>query len=200
MPFDTNVFINCPFDRNYKTILRSIIFTVAYAKLEPCICQTRSSGDVRIEEIKHLISESKYGIHDLSRCRPVRISEHPRFNMPYELGIDVGCTTYGNASQKKKVMLILEKESHHYQKVISDISGQDIYKHDDKPFGAMKAVRDWLSNNKFDLPGPNYIWIEFNRFKSYLMEELTANGKFSKTEINAMPEGQYIPYVKRWFH
>lgn len=198
MPFDSNVFINCPFDRDFKRILRAIIFTVAYAGLEPRICQTVSSGDVRIEEIKELIRTSKFGIHDLSRSRPLQEGDIPRFNMPYELGIDIGCCTYGNAKQRTKSIIILEKEPYHYHRVLSDIGGQDIFRHNDNPREAMSSVRDWLVNNDFGLPGANFIWIEFNQFRVDLFKELAANGRFNKKEVEAMPEGQYIPYVKKW--
>ena len=43
--------------------------------------------------------------------------ELPRFNMPYELGLDVGASEYGGTRLKTKKILILETERYHYQKV-----------------------------------------------------------------------------------
>jgi hypothetical protein len=60
MAFDDNVFINCPFDREYYGLLRPILFTVIYLGLQPRIALERSdSGEARIEKILELIQESK---------------------------------------------------------------------------------------------------------------------------------------------
>lgn len=127
------VFINCPFDKEYRLLLNSLLFTILYLGAEPSISETRSSSNIRINKIKELIAEAEYGIHDLSRCRLKKISELPRFNMPFELGLDIGSLEYGNRKQKQKKILILEREKYFYQKVLSDISGQDIRNHNDKP-------------------------------------------------------------------
>jgi len=90
MPFETNVFINCPFDNEYKPLLKALVFTILYLDLKPILSETLSSGNIRVNQIKGHIRNSKYGIHDLSRSRPMSLGEFPRFNMPYELGLDVG--------------------------------------------------------------------------------------------------------------
>src|SRR5437868_3996014 len=51
MPFETNVFINCPFDKEYTPILRAILFTTIYLGFEPQISQTISSSEIRINQI-----------------------------------------------------------------------------------------------------------------------------------------------------
>ena len=40
--------------------------------------------------------------------------EFPRFNMPYELGLDVGAAEYGTKRLKTKRALILDTERYHY--------------------------------------------------------------------------------------
>lgn len=96
MSFEDNVFINCPFDEEYHALLRPILFTTIYLGLKPRIALERSdSGEPRITKIIELIRESKYAIHDLSRLKARRKGEFFRLNMPFELGIDVGCRTFG---------------------------------------------------------------------------------------------------------
>ena len=102
MPYSKNVFINCPFDRDYYPLLKSLIFTILYLDFVPRIAQTQSSGKSRIEQIMEHIEQSMYGIHDLSRSRALKKGEFPRFNMPYELGLDIGCYRYGGAKYKNK--------------------------------------------------------------------------------------------------
>ncbi|MFN8721431.1 MAG: hypothetical protein ACK5YI_11420, partial [Rhodospirillales bacterium] len=52
------------------------------------------SGYPRIDKILRLVEESKFGIHDLSRIRAKRKGDYFRLNMPFELGLDVGCRAY----------------------------------------------------------------------------------------------------------
>lgn len=66
--FDRNVFVNCPFDKNYTALLRPLLFTIIYLGLNPRIAlESKNSGSPRIEKILTLIRESQYAIHDLSR-------------------------------------------------------------------------------------------------------------------------------------
>ena len=145
MEFESNVFINCPFDPDYHTLLRPLIYTIIYLGFEPQICQTTSSAVTRIERIKDMIKGSRFSIHDLSRCRPLKRKDLPRFNMPFELGLDMGCLEYGGGKLKTKRILILETQRYHYQKVLSDIAGQDIENHNDDEQTLITKVRNWFS-------------------------------------------------------
>ena len=124
-----NVFINCPFDNNYFKLLKPLLFTLCYIELKPNISETSDSGEVRLHKIKGLIEESQYSIHDLSRMEPLTDGDLPRFNMPFECGIDFGIKLSDPQKHAAKKFLILEKEHYRYQKVISDISGNDIKAH-----------------------------------------------------------------------
>ena len=110
MSFESNVFINCPFDIEYTPLLRPLVFTTIYIDLTPHLSQTISSSNIRINQIKTHIKSCKYGIHDLSRSKAMSKDELPRFNMPYELGLDVGASEYGGTRLKTKKILILETE------------------------------------------------------------------------------------------
>jgi hypothetical protein len=126
-------------------------------------------------------------------------NELPRFNMPYELGLDIGCMEYGgNGKLQSKKVLILESEQYHYQKVLSDISGQDIEFHNDDARTAIKNVRNWFSTNnkKRVLPGAAEIWVAFNQFNAYRFSSL--RGRFTKKEITEMLIGDYVKYAKDW--
>jgi hypothetical protein len=70
MTFEKNVFVNCPFDEAYLSLLRPILFVILDLGLTPRIAlESLNSGKARIEKIIRLIEESKYAIHDLSRLR-----------------------------------------------------------------------------------------------------------------------------------
>jgi len=97
--FNRNVFINCPFDPDYKPMLRALLLTVIECGLEPRIAtESGDSGEVRVQKIENLIRESRYSIHDISRIEPLTESQ-PRLrgtmNTPLT-GKEKGLTGYWN--------------------------------------------------------------------------------------------------------
>jgi hypothetical protein len=90
--FDRNVFINCPFDPVFAPMFEAIVFCIhALGFQARCALERLDSSQVRIQKIIQLIRMSRYSIHDLSRTELDDIHGLPRFNMPLELGIDLGC-------------------------------------------------------------------------------------------------------------
>lgn len=198
MAFEHNVFINCPFDSEYKPLLKVLVFELIYLGFIPKLSRTFSSSTIRVNQIKELIRTCKFGIHDLSRSKAMHAGELPRFNMPYELGLDIGALEYGQGKLKTKKILILETERYHYQKVISDIAGQDIANHDDEPKLLVGKVRNWFSENfpTKTIVGQSEIWIAYNQFLEDLNTKLSE--KYSNEEIEDMPIGDFIKFSTDW--
>lgn len=198
MAFDQNVFINCPFDKDFKHLLKALIFELIYLGFIPKLSQTLSSSSIRINQIKDLIRTCKFSIHDLSRSKAMIVGDLPRFNMPYELGLDIGALEYGGRKLKTKRILILETERYHYQKVISDISGQDIENHNDDPKTLITKVRNWFSANfpEETIVGQSVIWIAYNQFIDDLNTNLSAT--YTVDEIEEMPIGDFIKFSTDW--
>ncbi len=198
MPFESNVFINCPFDKFYVPLLQPLLFTVLYFELNPLISETQSSGQVRVEQIKKLILKSKYSIHDISRSEVLQGKDLPRFNMPFEMGLDLACQSFGKGKLMLKKCLVLEKTKHHYLKVISDIAGQDIENHDDEPKLLIRKVRNWFAsvthNHK---PSPTIIWEDYNNFLTGMREQLKKES-FSVDDIESLPFSNFILLAKEW--
>jgi hypothetical protein len=154
--YDVNVFINCPFDDQFKPIFDAIVFTVQDAGFHPrCALEISDATQNRLATIMKIISESKYGIHDISRTELDPQNSLPRFNMPFELGVFLGCQKFDTKTHKSKSCLILDRESYRYQKFISDIAGQNVYSHNDNPQDAVLRVRNWLrtASLRTDIPG-----------------------------------------------
>lgn len=94
--YNQNVFINCPFDFAYAPIFDAIVFAVADCGFRPiCARERMNSGQVRLDKITEQIRDSRYSIHDLSRTEPDERYSLPRFNMPLELGMALGCMRFG---------------------------------------------------------------------------------------------------------
>jgi hypothetical protein len=141
--YEDNVFINCPFDQEYKPIFYAIIFAIHDAGfVARSALEISDAAQNRFEKIVKIISESKYGIHDISRTELDPVNSLPRFNMPLELGLFLGSRKFGSREHRTKVCVILDKEPYRYQKFISDIAGQDIFSHDNDPRKAIEKVRN----------------------------------------------------------
>jgi hypothetical protein len=103
-----------------------------------------------------MISACDRSIHDISRVELDRHTHLPRFNMPLELGADLGLRLAGPRRQRQRRNLILDAEPHRYDKTLSDISGMDIENHSNNVQEIIRLVRDWLNANRDDgaLPMP----------------------------------------------
>lgn len=144
--FETNVFVNCPFEETYRLLQWPMVFTIIACGFTPCLAlQERDAGAIRIEKIKRLIGRSRLSIHDISRTEPDAGSGLPRFNMPFELGLDLGAREYENRYLKDKKVLILDTERYRFQSFLSDIAGQDIAAHNGSADVLIERVRTWLN-------------------------------------------------------
>ena len=143
--FNKNVFINCPFDSEYDSLLQPILFTIVYFGFTPQIAsRTTDSGEQRISKILSLILKSKYSIHDLSRIRSAKRGELYRLNIPFELGIDYGCRCTAKGQLTGKKFLVLSEKPHDYKEALSDLAGIDASSHMNKPDKVVLALRNWF--------------------------------------------------------
>jgi hypothetical protein len=171
--YPQNVFLNCPFDGTYQSLFEAIVFAVVDCGFRlRCALEIDDGGQTRIEKIFNLISDCRFGIHDISKTELDDTSGLPRFNMPLELGIFLGARRYGQKEQREKICLILDRERYRYQKFISDISGQDIRSHGGNPGEAIALVRNWLrSVSPSDpMPGGEEIFKRYQVFRGQLSE------------------------------
>jgi hypothetical protein len=186
--FDTSVFINCPFDDDYLPLLRPILFTILYLGLRPRIVSERfDSGETRISKICELIQASKYSIHDLSRMESAKENELYRMNMPFELGIDIGCRLFAVDGKTSKKCLILEAQKFRYQKALSDMASSDIKNHNNEPEQAVREIRNWFVEIRAPkAPSGTRIWEDFNEFMAdfYLKRE---QGGYKEKDLTTMP-------------
>lgn len=200
MSFEKNVFINCPFDKEYKKYLRPLLFTIVYCGLEPQISQTTDSGAVRIQLIAKLIKKSKYSIHDLSRMQAKKVGEIARFNMPFELGLDIGARIGTRGKLSSKMCLILDKEQYRYRVALSDISGNDIESYENSPELLVRKVRRWIASiipHKHKITSGTLIWEEYNLFYFDFVGSLKKEG-FHKKDFDLMSFSEFIKYLKNW--
>lgn len=170
--YETAVFINCPFDNEYRDIFDAIVYTVMDCGFRPrCALERDDSGRIRLDRLFEIVRDCRFGIHDLSRTQLDRENQLPRFNMPFELGIFLAAQRFGTGKQKQKVALILDRDRYRYQKFLSDIAGQDIRDHGDGLAEVIRVTRDWLrSHLDRPIPGGTAIEARYRKFRSEIPE------------------------------
>ena len=197
----TKVFINCPYDKEYETFFRAIVFgIIANGFISKCAKEITGGGN-RLNKILQMIYDCGYGIHDISRTDIDKNTGFPRFNMAFELGISIGCQTFGEGDQKNKDFLILDINPYRFRDFLSDISGIDPIGHDDKPDLALHYVNEWLgqkrienSNDPRDYIGSKSIADFYNEF----LKDFPALCTQSKADIDNLLHHEYILIASKW--
>lgn len=198
-PFDRSVFVNCPFDEDFAPILQAVAFCIVYMGFFPRLApENADNGEARLDRIVELIRGSKYGIHDLSRCKSAAPDEFARMNMPFELGLDHACRRFGPHPLSDKRILILEHTRYDYQRALSDIAGWDIHAHGGDHERAVRHVRTWLIAQAAAQPvGSALIQGKYLAFQEWYWERELAAGS-SEEDIREYPTVELIRAMHEW--
>jgi hypothetical protein len=145
------VFINCPFDLDYKEHLNVLLFTVCDGGFSPRIAfQSADSGELRFSKILQLIKECRCAIHDISRVGIETNTQMPRYNMVLELAILLGARM--SQVEDPKVCLVMDSKLRRYRDFCSDLARVDLNAHNDDRLTLACVVRDWLNTYREDDP------------------------------------------------
>ena len=198
-PYDLNVFVNCPFDDDYKPVFDALVFAVHDCGfVARCALEVTDTAQVRIDRIFDLVEACRYGLHDISRTEPDGVNGLPRFNMPLELGLFLGARRSGPDRQQEKACLVLDREPYRYQKFCSDIAGQDIAAHGGSPRRAIRAVRNWLERapaaRGVPLPSGNRIADHYESF----LDDLPAYCAAADLDPGDLTYNDYTGLVVEW--
>ena len=195
--YNDNVFLNCPFDPDYKQLFDAMVFAIHDCGFIPrCALEEEDASQVRIDKIYNIIADCRYGIHDISRTELDKVSGLPRFNMPLELGVFLGAKKFGINKQKRKNCLILDKAQYRYQEFISDIAGQDIQAHNNNPEGIITVVRNWIrtASKRQTIPSGSIIWGRYQEF----MEDLPQLAQEHQLKVEELIFNDYTLVITRW--
>lgn len=184
---DNKVFINCPYDDDYSNFFRIIIFFCYYFNCEPHFASETSDASSRIGRIIKLIKNCNYSIHDISRVSISSMTSLPRFNMPFELGLDIMCRDGTGLDNK---ILILDGHDRDYEKCLSDLKGSDILAHSNNEEKLANLLRTFFVT-KLGLSKVDSTIKILNEFKfaftTWLYEENKKRG-FREEDILEMSE------------
>ena len=181
------IFINCPYDDDYKQFFFALIYICEFFGYDPIFAACDESSSDRMENIVNCIKESRYSIHDISKIN----EKNPRYNMPFELGMYY---MHIRETDSTKKMLILEGEKNKSDITLSDLSGSEIKCHNNDLEGVFRCVRPFfvqLGCSKKDSPNRMY--------KEYLLNCLREidtrakeNGYESYLDLDSLEYKRYI--------
>ena len=192
-----DVFVNCAFDSGFQPIFHGIVFAIIRSGFRArCALETQDGAETRFAKIQQIIEQCRYGIHDISRTESDGNPPLPRFNMPLELGVFLGAKRYGDTIQRRKRALIFDREQYRYQRLISDIAGQDIVSHNGNPANAIAAVTTWLRQQSrvTTIPGGQAVAAEYDQFHRDLPAILAAR----MLDVSEMTFGDFSAIVAAW--
>ncbi len=194
--YNDNIFINCPFDNNYKLFFNGLVFTIIRCGFIPrCAFEHDDASVNRIDKLYKLIEECKYGIHDISYVALDVDSGYPRFNMPFELGLFLGAKRFGNNEQKRKNILIFENKKFSSKIYLSDLNGIDPKAHNNNINKLIEQIRNWLVLSGRKLPGPLVIQKEFADFTEKILPEIA---KLEGLQLDNLAFKDYCLFVEEW--
>ncbi|MDZ4843376.1 MAG: hypothetical protein SH859_14720 [Hyphomicrobium aestuarii] len=180
-----SVFINAPFDEQYRPIFEAMVFTISACGYRPRCALEEDNSDIRMDKLHRLIKDSGHSLHDLSRT-DVKLGELPRFNMPFELGMVIGLKRFGAKSLRGHGVKIMVAEPYKLPAYLSDLGGNDPVAHHNEPEKVIGIVCTYLqkSPDGVILAGPKRYATAYNDFGRKL--PLIAEGiGFEPEEVNA---------------
>jgi hypothetical protein len=189
-----DVFVNCPFDSEYRPAFEALIFTVTASGYNVrCALEENDSANIRHDKLCRLIRESDRSIHDLSRVQLGK-NNLPRFNMPYELGLTHGAIRFGGRRQRTKTACIMVAEPFVMPAYISDLAGNDPHAHHNDPARVIRIIRNYLHTTPDGqmLPGAASLLSRFDRFKVDLPR---IAGTFDTGKVEIDPYESYRSYL-----
>ena len=189
-----NVFVNCPFDADFRPCFEALLFTIAASGYKArCALEDADGANIRFDKLRKLIRESRRTIHDLSRIE-LGTNALPRFNMPFELGLAIGAKYFGGPKLRRNSALIMVRKDYVLNAYLSDLGGNDPVAHNDSPNEVIRAVTRYLHATPQGrvLRGAQSTIARFERFKETLPVMAAALGR-AHSEVD--PIKDYRVYV-----
>jgi hypothetical protein len=138
------VFLNCPWDDEYKPLLDATILATMACGFVPVSAKESGPTAPRLEKIWEQLTTCGYSIHDLSRSAGRGHADNARANMPLELGMAIARMHAQRRCADAHDWLVLVAKGAHYTEYVSDLGGYDPISHDKTPPGVARAVMHWL--------------------------------------------------------
>lgn len=140
---DGQVFLNYPFDNEFKPFSHAMHFAVVAAGLIPvCAYDLTAPDRPRLDIIVEAIIRSRYSVHDFSRLRGEGEQNFARLNMPLEMGMALFHALQTQRATHRCAFFI--PTSNDYRVAASDLAGLDAIPYEGDELSCVARVYEWL--------------------------------------------------------
>lgn len=140
---DYQVFLNYPFDHQFKELELALHFPIIAAGLLPVCAKDLSVPDrPRLDVLVEAIRNSQYSVHEFSRSTGEGVANLARMNMPIEMGMALFHALESQRAQHRCAFFV--PTAHDYKQFASDLAGLDPKCHDNNAEYLLAAVYEWL--------------------------------------------------------
>ena len=137
------VFLNYPFDDDFRDMALAMHFAVVSANMIPVCARDLSVPDrVRVDMLVKAVASCHYSAHDLSRGKGEGAENYSRLNMSIEYGMALFYDMNSDGAAHRCAFFVASP--HEYQAYASDLSGLDPQYHENSDLMLVKLVYDWL--------------------------------------------------------
>ena len=194
---DERVFLNLPFDESYEPVLVASVSALAALGLRArSVLEVAADGAHRLDRLLGIIEDCGASLHDLSWVA-LDDGKYPRFNMPFELGLDYGLAQGGRGRLRDKRLLVIAQDPYKYQAALSDIAGWDIGTHRGEFDQAIRQVRNWLAATEGSILAASQIVGNYFGFQEWDYERLLARG-WDDLDIQERPTPELLDSMREW--
>jgi hypothetical protein len=186
-PYEKSVFINCPYDAEFRDYFHAIVLTVSAFGMAPRSgLQSMGQANTRIARIAETLANSKYSIHDLSRFTGEGVANLARFNMPLELGIAVALRYERSGTDRSHNFAVMAPRGSAFQQFVSDLAGFDPFMHELTVPSVIRETHSWLQEqpDAVETIPASAVFSGFDKFKQEIAErQAQALGKINWADI-----------------
>jgi hypothetical protein len=138
------VFLNYPYDQDYRPFAEALSFGVVAAGLLPVSALDLTTPDsLRLDMLVDAIENCDYSAHDLSRSRGEGDDNFARMNMPVEMGMALFYALSTRRSGHRCAFFVPSSSRSHH-KYVSDLAGLDPRHYGEDPVTLLVAIYEWL--------------------------------------------------------
>lgn len=139
-PRATSVFLNVPYDDEYRGTFEALVLTIFSYGLWPRWANDTSGGS-RMDRIVQGLRNCRFSIHDLSRCKGEGDENLARMNMPLELGMAMELAyPRKGAARRDHHWIVLMPDNPDYRRAITDVNGYDLLTYDGMKESAIREL------------------------------------------------------------
>lgn len=142
---DISVFINCPFDADYRArYMPALLFAVYYCSRLPVSALDEHETRERLPKITDLMRSTRLGLHDISPALAGKQAGYLRYNTAFELGLHHGANLFNPTKAIVRRLKVVSATDIKTARIFSDFDSFDVDVYDGDRSELVRLIVTWL--------------------------------------------------------